>query len=174
MDNTSLPPDELERLAIDRFGPHWPSKLAAALGVSRPAVSRWRKEGIASPDRAAQVRDTIEHGHYTPKPAVEIPSPEEFRAWRARNLGSLNAAATKLGLNVDTIRALETGVTRKGFPAPIPIWVAYMMLGYDRSRSQVDADTIAAIATIAVAACANQPARWLPRSQRRRRGVLHG
>lgn len=48
----------------------------------------------------------------------------EFARWRGTHFRSRSAAARALDLNRDTIDALETGRTRKGFEYPVPRYVA--------------------------------------------------
>lgn len=73
-----------------------------------------------------------------------------FRAWRERHFPSLNAAALHLGLDRDTLTAIETGMTRNGNPYHVGTWVEYMMAGKRRAarRKLTTADIAALLADI--------------------------
>jgi hypothetical protein len=49
---------------------------------------------------------------------------EQFARWRSGNFRSGSAAARMLEMDRDTVAALETGRTRKGFDYPVPLHVA--------------------------------------------------
>ena len=49
---------------------------------------------------------------------------EQFAAWRTRHFRSQAACARALGLDRDTVTALESGITRKGNAYPVPSYIA--------------------------------------------------
>lgn len=128
-----MSPKELAATAEARYGEHWVSLLAKDMGLSVPAILRWKKEGIASNGRAGQVRRVLETGKALARAKVDLPTPDDFKEWRQARFESLLAASRVLGLNVDTIRSLEAGETRKGNPVKVAPWLAYAMIGYDNA-----------------------------------------
>lgn len=56
---------------------------------------------------------------------------EDFRTWRERHFRSPLAASTQLGLHRDTIKALETGLTKNGEPYPVKPYIALMCAAVD-------------------------------------------
>ena len=48
---------------------------------------------------------------------------EQFAKWRESHFPRRSVAARALGINHETVAALESGVTRKGKPYPVPLVV---------------------------------------------------
>lgn len=63
---------------------------------------------------------------------------DEFKAWRERHFPSRHAAALALGLNRDTLDALETGQTRNGTPFPVRPYMALACLAVDHGLTLED------------------------------------
>ena len=63
---------------------------------------------------------------------------DEFRAWRERHFRSQLAASEALELHRDTVKALETGITKKGEPYPVRRHIALACAAYENGLTEPD------------------------------------
>ena len=73
---------------------------------------------------------------------------EQFAKWRESHFPRRSVAARALGINHETVAALESGVTRKGKPYPVPLVVELACAAWSlnvRAYDGADAEQIAVI-----------------------------
>lgn len=67
---------------------------------------------------------------------------KQFARWREAHFRSRLACAEALGIDRDTVDALETGATRKGNPYPVPLHIALACAAWTMGLKKYDGGAV--------------------------------